>query len=107
MIRELAPLPATGDTDALAEAARPTFSYASDEVSKISQQIIRLVEQLSGQRRVVRLYENYRRRQRPPEAFWQDAIHTLGLDLRFNRDPSLWLPASGPQIVVANHPFGI
>jgi ribosomal protein L44E len=81
MIRELAALPA-GDADVLAGSVRPTFSYASDEVSKLSQRVIRLVEQLSGQRRIVRLYESYRGQQRPPEAFWQDAISTLRLDLR-------------------------
>ena len=106
MIREFAALPA-GDADVLAGSVRPTFSYASDEVSKLSQRVIRLVEQLSGQRRIVRLYESYRGQQRPPEAFWQDAIRTLRLDLRFNRDPVLSIPGAGPQVIVANHPFGI
>jgi putative hemolysin len=107
MIRELAAYPAAGDADVLAASASPTFSYASDEVSKISQGVIRLIELASGQRKVVRLYEAYRQAQRPAEAFWQDAVRTLRLDLRFDRDPLRWIPAAGPHVVVANHPFGI
>ena len=107
MLRELASFPPADDIDALAGSARPTFSYASEEVSRLSRQVIRLVERLSGQRLVTRLYEDYRRAARPPESFWQDVVRTLQLDLRFDRDPLQAIPARGAQVVVANHPFGI
>ena len=106
MIRDFAAFPADGDADVLA-AASPTFSYASEEVSRLSRGVIRSIERLSGQRRVTRLYEDYRRAQRPPETFWQDVIRTLQLDVHFNRDPLQSIPATGPHVVVANHPFGI
>ena len=37
----------------------PAFSYASDEVGRIGQRIIRGIEKITGQPRIRRLYENY------------------------------------------------
>src|SRR5262249_12520515 len=54
-----------------------------------------------------RMYERYTKRGRPPELFWQDAITELRLDLRLNRRAAGAIPASGPLMVVANHPFGV
>src|SRR5215510_10988351 len=85
----------------------PDFSYASDEVGPLAQRLIRVVEKLTGQPLIRRLYEQYRLLQRPPELFWQDAITALKLDVRLSREPSLILPAKGPLALIANHPFGV
>jgi putative hemolysin len=91
----------------MAPALRPRFSYASDELSRPGQGVVRLVEWATGQPRIRRMYERYTRRGRPPELFWHDAIAELRLDLRLNRRPADAIPASGPLMVVANHPFGV
>jgi putative hemolysin len=85
----------------------PTFSYASDEVSAFSQKIIRGVEKITGQPRIRRLYEDYTRLGRPPELFWDDAIAALNLRVEVVRGTIRALARSGPQIVIANHPFGV
>jgi len=85
----------------------PSFSYASNEVGQASQRLIRTIEKLSGQRRIKRLYEDYTKLGRPPEMFWEDAIKTLQLQIALNKQPANTLPASGPLVVIANHPFGV
>ncbi len=85
----------------------PTFSYASDEVSRLSQKIIRGIEKVTGQPRIRQMYEDYTRRGRPPELFWSDAITALRLRVEVTRGSIRSLAPSGPQIVIANHPFGV
>ena len=85
----------------------PRFSYASDEVSRLSQHIIRSIEKITGQPCIRRLYENYTKLGRPPELFWGDATEALRLDVELTRGSIRSLPATGPQIVIANHPFGV
>jgi putative hemolysin len=85
----------------------PRFTYASDELSRPGQSVVRLIEWATGQPRIRRMYEDYTKRGRPPELFWHDAIAALQLDLRLNRRPVDVIPARGPLMVVANHPFGV
>jgi putative hemolysin len=88
-------------------SADPVFSYASEEVGALSRRVIRVIEMLSGQPRIRRLYEEYRRRHRPPALFWEDALDALKLTLRLNRPAAEAIPAEGPLVVIANHPFGV
>jgi putative hemolysin len=85
----------------------PRFSYASDELGRLGQSVIRLLEFATGQPRIRRLYEEHARLERPRELFWQDALDALKLDVRPDRDPRAAIPATGPLLVVANHPFGV
>lgn len=91
----------------LSAVSRPRFSYASDELTPTGQLIVRVIEFLSGQPVVKRLYLDYRTRRRPPELFWHDAINALQLRVELNRRPIEAVPATGPLVVVANHPFGV
>jgi putative hemolysin len=90
-----------------AQSGDPVFSYASEEVGAVSRCVIRLIERLSGQPRIRRLYEEYRRRNRPPDRFWDDALEALQLTLRMNRPGAAAIPARGPLIIIANHPYGV
>jgi putative hemolysin len=95
------------DEDFQLPAFRPKFSYASDELSSIGQAVVRGVEFLTGQPAIKRLYLDYSKRGRPPELFWQDAINALRLRVELNRRPIDAVPATGPLVVIANHPFGV
>jgi putative hemolysin len=87
--------------------SRPTFSYASEEVGPLSRGVIRIIERLTGQPRIRRLYEHYTERGRPPELFWDDAVEALKLTIRSNRAPADCISDTGPVVVIANHPFGV
>jgi putative hemolysin len=85
----------------------PRFTYASPELNGFCRGIVRLLEFATGQPRIRRLYEDHAKLARPHELFWQDAIDALELDVRPDRDPRAIVPASGPLVVIANHPFGV
>jgi putative hemolysin len=85
----------------------PRFTYASPELNGLGRGIVRLLEFATGQPRIRRLYEDHAKLARPHELFWQDAINALELDVRPDRDPREIIPASGPLVVIANHPFGV
>jgi putative hemolysin len=65
------------------------------------------VETIGGQRRLARLYESRLARQLKGESFYDTAVRLLALDVRFDEKALARIPASGPVIIVANHPFGI
>ncbi|HEY7688377.1 MAG TPA: lysophospholipid acyltransferase family protein [Dongiaceae bacterium] len=87
--------------------AQPRFTYASPELNGLGRGLVRLLEFATGQPRIRRLYEDHAKLARPHELFWQDAIDTLDLDVRVDRDIKEIVPAAGPLVVVANHPFGV
>ncbi len=89
------------------QAPAPSFSYASDELPPVGQRIIRAIEKMTGQPRIKDLYESYTKLGRPPQKFWNDAVRVLRLRLALNKAPTDALPATGPHIVIANHPFGV
>jgi putative hemolysin len=90
-----------------ATQTRPSFTYASDEVGPLSRVVIRIVERLTGQPKIRRIYERYTTRGRPPELFWADAVEALKLNIRSNRAPVDSIPRTGPVVIIANHPFGV
>ena len=87
--------------------ASPRFTYASPELNGLGRGLVRLLEFATGQPRIRRLYEEHAKLARPHEWFWQDAIGALELDVRPDRDIREIIPASGPVVVIANHPFGV
>ena len=43
----------------------------------------------------------------PDESFWQAAVRSLALDVRYDHDVLAAMPKAGPVVVVANHPYGV
>ena len=43
----------------------------------------------------------------PNESFWQAAVRSLALDVRYDPDALAAMPKTGPVVVVANHPYGV
>src|SRR5687767_5908993 len=83
------------------------LSYAAPEDTRSKQAVIRLVERLSGQARVERIYRQVRASLRPEDDVWAQAMR--GLDITVRHDPCRLadVPRQGPLVVVANHPFGV
>ncbi|HWC63559.1 MAG TPA: lysophospholipid acyltransferase family protein [Rhizomicrobium sp.] len=85
------------------------FSYAAPGDPLLKRIVIRLVERMTGQPRLKRLYREYQEAQksRGPTDFWQEAVTRLKLTLVYDRRPLESWPRSGPLLVVCNHPFGV
>lgn len=42
----------------------------------------------------------------PGENFWTQIIHAMGIDIKVSQEAMDRIPATGPCVVVANHPYG-
>ena len=83
------------------------FSYATRSDPPVKRGLIRLVERATGQPTLKRLYFENQRSPRPHESFWQAAVRTLALDVRYDSRALARMPKTGPVVVVANHPYGV
>jgi len=83
------------------------FSYATAEDPPVKRGLIRLVERATGQPRLKRLYLENQRDPRAGESFFAAAVRKLDLDVRYDAQALASLPASGPLVIVANHPYGV
>jgi len=85
----------------------PTFSYASPDDPRIKQIVIKLIERLTGQPRLKRMYLDNRANPVEGETFFAAAIRYLRLHLDFDMARLSEIPKEGPLVLVANHPFGV
>jgi putative hemolysin len=83
------------------------FSYATASDPPLKRGIIRLVEKATGQPKLKRMYIHNQRFPRPDETFWQAAVRSLALDVRYDPDALAAIPKKGPVVFVANHPYGV
>jgi putative hemolysin len=83
------------------------LSYAAPEDTRSKQAVIRLVERLSGQARVERIYHQVRGGLQPDDDIWAQAMRGLDITVRHDLRRLASVPRQGPLVVVANHPFGI
>ena len=86
----------------------PMFTYSTPQMPWFRRTMIRTVERLSGRAGFERLYRTWQRKTRDPEAsIFTEAIRELGLSADTPAEELARIPAEGPLLVVANHPFGI
>ena len=83
------------------------FSYAAPSDPPVKRGIIRLVERATGQPELKRLYVQNQRYPRAHESFWQAAVRSLALDVRYDAAALAHVPKTGPVVFVANHPYGV
>ena len=80
-----------------------TFSYATPGDPPLRRLTIRLIERMTGQPRLKRIYRQYR----GAGNFWDQAIQRLRLTLVSDPRPLEAWPRTGPLVIVSNHPFGV
>jgi putative hemolysin len=83
------------------------FSYATASDPPIKRGLIRLVEKATGQPKLKRMYVQNQRFPRVGETFWQAAVRSLELDVRYDPHALAAVPKTGPVVFVANHPYGV
>lgn len=84
-----------------------TISYAQAAQSRPGRLLIRAVENASGRRRLIARAGGTAVQIAPGQDFWQVMTARFGLRLDIRAGQLEAIPASGPLIVVGNHPFGI
>ena len=83
------------------------FTFATSEVSSLSQNFIKIIELFTGKLKLKKLYDQYLIENNPPEKFWHDALKKLQLNLIPHYQSLKKIPSKGRLIVVANHAFGV
>lgn len=84
------------------------FSYASKIEHNLAQRlIIKLIENLTGKRKLEKIYKNYALKNNKPLNFWTDILDLLKITVVNKSKSPLSIPMKGPLMVIANHPFGI
>jgi len=82
------------------------FSYAAPTDAPLKRLVIRLIERMTGQPRLKRLYRQYRE-ERKTGNFWEEALLRLRLSLVLEGAALAQWPSKGPLVIVCNHPFGV
>jgi len=83
------------------------ISYASAAKSRAGRSFVRLMENATGRKRLIKRARGYEHQIQKGQDFWEVICEKYGLSLNIVGGALPDIPATGPLIVVANHPFGI
>ncbi len=74
----------------------------------VSATIIRVLEWLTGKITLLRLIRRFEASEKATgQAFWPKALRFMGISLMTPEEQIARIPATGPLVVVANHPHGL
>lgn len=83
------------------------LTYASADDPALKRAVIRLLERVSGKRRLERVYGRIEDSVAGRPEFWDAALEGLGIKAALDGPGVDSIPADGPLVLIANHPFGI
>jgi putative hemolysin len=83
------------------------ISYAPAATSRTGRVVIRTLENLSGRPQLIARAAGYEAEIAQGRSFWQVIPERYGIDLNITGGSLAHIPANGPLVVIANHPFGI
>ena len=84
------------------------FSYASNVEHNFAQRlIIKTIENITGKRKLEKIYKDYSLNPNNPVHFWTDILKLMNIKVLNKSKIPLNIPRKGSLMVIANHPFGI
>jgi len=84
------------------------LSYAGTFTDPRKAATIRVIEWMTGKLTLLRLIRRFEREGvETGQAFWSHALHVMGIKLETPGHEIARIPASGPVVIVANHPHGL
>ncbi|MFD1808190.1 GNAT family N-acetyltransferase [Gemmobacter lanyuensis] len=84
------------------------LSYAGTFSNPFKAGTIRAIEWLTAKVTLLRLIRKFEASGAPfGVPFWPKAIRTMGIEIRTPAEEIARIPATGPVVVVANHPHGL
>ena len=84
------------------------ISYASKTEHNFAQRIlIKTIEQVTGKRKLQKIYNEFSKKNTSPRHFWTGILKSMNINIIDNSEQGIKIPAQGPLIMIANHPFGI
>ena len=83
------------------------FSYSEPDQSLARRSVINAVETLGGRNRLANLYNRYAAEPCVYGDFYDAAIELMELDVRYPAEQLAKIPAEGPVLFIANHPYGV
>ena len=86
---------------------RSQVSYAKSAQSRSGQAVIKLIANATGRLHLIQRARDYDAEIAQGRSFWEVMINRYGLSLDVVSGAIADIPAEGPLVVVANHPFGI
>ncbi len=87
---------------------RRRLTYSNTFESTPRRLTIRAIEWLTGKISIIRMLRDYQRREAPTRAeFWHRTMDVMRIDIRTPAEQIAQIPATGPVIIVANHPHGL
>lgn len=84
------------------------LSYAKTFTNPWASALIRTMEWTTGKIRLLRLIRKFEAQGVPTgQGFWRPALDAMGIELQTPPEQIARIPATGPVIIVANHPHGL
>jgi putative hemolysin len=83
------------------------FSYSHPSQRPWMRRTIRLVERLTGQPKLKRLYNTWVEKPSTTENVFSAGLRLLGVNLSLDGTQLASIPKTGPLLIIANHPYGV
>ena len=88
-------------------AAVRDISYAHSAATKAGRAMIRVMENTTGRVRLIKRARGYEDEVAQGRDFWRVMVERYGLSLDVVGGDLSYIPADGPLLLIANHPYGI